>query len=47
MSDHGTTIEDSDSIRELFKTTNTSILITFGKFIAECYRIRDTLGTEI
>ncbi len=26
---------------------NTNTLISFGKFIAECYRIRDTLGTDI
>ena len=36
---HSTNLEDSDSIKGIFKTTNTNSLIG-GKFIAECYRKR-------
>ena len=47
LNGHSTNLEDSDSIRDLFRTKKTNILISFGKFIAECYRIRETSSTEI
>ncbi len=46
MNDHSTNLEDSDGIRVIFKTKKMNILISFGKFIAECYLIRETLRSE-
>ncbi len=39
LNGHGTNLEDSDSIRYLCRSKKTNILISFGKFIAECYII--------
>ena len=46
MKDHYTSVYDSYS-RDIFKTTNTDILISFGQFVAECYRNQKSLSTEI
>ena len=46
MTDHSTNLEDSDSIRGLFRNKVTDILIKFGKCIAECYRIWEEFGEE-
>ncbi len=45
FNDHTTNLEDSDSIRDLFRRKR--IPISFGKLIAECYRIRETLSNDI
>ncbi len=47
LNDHTTNLEDSDSVRDLFRTKKTNILIIFGKFIAECYQIRETSSNDI
>ncbi len=47
MNEHGTNLEDSESIRDLFRTKKMNILNSFGKFIADCYRIREPSRTEI
>ncbi len=47
MNDHSTNLEDSDSIRDIFKTKKRNIFISFGKKFAQCYRIRETICTEI
>ncbi len=47
LNNHTTNLEDSDSKRDLFRTKKTNILISFGKFIAECYRIRETSSNDI
>ncbi len=44
MNDYSTNLENSDSIRDLFRPKKTNVLISFGKFIAECYRIRETFS---
>ena len=46
VKDHRINFEDSDSIRDLFKTKTTNILISFGNF-AECCGIGETLSIEI
>ncbi len=47
LNDHTTTLEDSDSIRDLFRTKKTNILISIGIFIAECYQIRETSINDV
>ncbi len=43
MNEDSTALKDSYGIKDIIKTTNTNIFISFEKFIAEWYRIRDTV----
>ncbi len=47
LNDHTTNLDHSDSIKDLFRTNKTNILISFGKFIAESYRIWETSSNDI
>ncbi len=39
INEHRTHFVDSDNRRGIFQSTNTNILLSFGKFIVECYCI--------
>ncbi len=46
LNDHTTTLQDFDSIRDLFRTKKTNI-ISFGIFIAECYQFREISSNDV